>query len=411
MSRLDTLVEDQNKIWNHMQETQRAVEKDGWTAELRESWDKDEERLTEVSGDIERAERAAKLAHVDLRQVVDTGAPAEVKPADDGEQRKAAYRGAFDKYIRRGMGTLSQDQQALMERHFEGEETRAQGEGVDAAGGYLVPDEFSTAIREAIKSFGGILNLATVINTSGGNTLQWPTNDDTANVGAILGENTQITEQDLTFGTQGIGSYTYTSKLVRVSWQLLNDSAFALEPFLARKLGERIGRAMAAHAVSGTGSGQPAGLITGLTTGVTGTGTSAISYDNLVDLEHTIDPAYRPNARYVLSDGALKVLRKLKDADGRPLFQPVPAPGFPATINGNPYTIENSMATPGASAKTIVYGDIAEAYLVRMVQGIQMVVMRERYADFLQSGFFSFARMDAMVVNPAAATVFAHAAS
>jgi HK97 family phage major capsid protein len=234
-------------------------------------------------------------------------------------------------------------------------------------------------------------------------------------VGALLADLRVLGEQDATLGENELGAYTFTSKLVRVSWQLLDDSAFDLPTFLARKLGERIGRAQAPYLVSGTGTSQPTGLVTNATAGVTGavSATAAITYDNLIDLEHSVDPAYResPRTRYVLSDGALKLIRKLKDADDRPLWVPVPAPGFPATINGFPYTVDNSMAAPAPDGRSIIFGDVFAGLIVRVVQGIQMVRLNERYADFLQTGFFGFARMDCVPDDTAAVKAFVHGAA
>lgn len=406
------LVEEQQRLWSRMQEIQRNADSEDrdWTAEERTNWDAANVRLDEVSGDIERADRAAHLETVDYRQVIQ--AVDEPEKAPDPEEQVRAYDQAFDQYVRRGMSRCTPDQQSLLERNFVAE-GRAQGVGTDTAGGYLVPRGFRAVMTESMKAYGGLINLATVITTETGNPLPWPTNDDTGNVGAILGENTQIGEQDILLGQATLGAYTYTSKLVRVSLQLLQDSAFDLDTWLPAKLGERIGRAQAPHLVSGTGTGQPTGLVSSATAGVTGAVSAqpVITYDNLVDLEHSVDPAYRLNARYVLSDGALKILRKLKDADGRPLWVPVPAPGFPATINGFPYTIDNSMAAPAAGARSILFGDIAAGFIVRVVQDVQMVRLAERYADFLQVGFFGFSRMDARPDDAGATRAFVHGAA
>jgi HK97 family phage major capsid protein len=264
-------------------------------------------------------------------------------------------------------------------------------------------------MQEAMKAYGGLINLANVITTSTGNTLQWPTNDDTANKGAILAENTQISETDLTFGTRAIGAHTYTSKLVRVSLQLLQDSAFDLNAWLPRKLGERIGRAIAEDLISGTGVAEPTGLLPNATaSGVTSTaaswttrnaGNDALVFDALIDLEHSIDPAYRTNTRFLVSDKVLSTLRKVKDADNRPLWLPVPTPGMPATINGQPYAIDQGMpakSTWASADRPVLYGNFREGYLVRQVLDVQQVRLAERYADYLQVGFFGFMRMDAM---------------
>lgn len=409
---VNRLIQRQHEIWDRMQTIEAAAvsEKRDWTAEERANYDAAEKDLDLVSGDIERLQRSARRELAQLPTV--TPVPGEVPAEPVTEDRAAAYEEAFNVYVRRGMSRCSDAQQRLLEENFVAEE-RAQGAGTDAAGGYLVPEGFRRVMTETMKAYGGLINHATVITTTTGNPLPWPTNDDTGNTGAILGENTQIGEQDLTLGQSQLGAYTYTSKLVRVSWQLLQDSAFDLNTWLPKKLGERIGRAQAPHLVSGTGTGQPTGLVSSATAGVTGAVSAqpAITYDNLIDLEHSIDPAYRMNARYVMSDGALKIIRKLKDGDDRPLWVPVPAPGFPATINGHPYSIDNSMAAPLAAARSIIFGDIAAGFIVRVVQGVQMVRLQERYADFLQTGFFGFARMDAKPDDAAAVKAFVHGAA
>lgn len=415
---LERLVDKQNKIWNRMQELQtRAETDDGWSTEDRANWDAAEAELREVSQDIERLERAAKLEKVDYNQVVETRGGGEVETPEQAEEKRAAdYELAFGQYMRGGLEVCTMEQRAMLMENWQaaGTEHRAQAVGTNSAGGYLVPPGFRTVLLDTMKAFGGLLNLATVINTSTGNPLQWPTVDDTGNVGAILTENTQISQQDVTFGTKTIGAYVYTSKLVLVSLQLLQDSAFDLNNWLPRKLGERIGRATAAHFITGTGTGQPEGIATNVTVGKTGaTGqTTTVTYDDLVDLEHSIDPAYRnSNTRYLMNDATLKVIRKLKDTQNRPLWLPVPTPGFPATINGYEYTIDQGMPVPAANAKSILFGDFRAAYIIRQVSDVQMVRLAERYADFLQVGFFGFSRLDAKPNDSNAVKAYAHSAT
>lgn len=413
-NRLDDLVERQNRLWNRMQEIQRVSEdeKRDWTAEERENWDKAETELRSVSEDIERLERSKQLGEVDRSKQLDV----DTGPADDkretGADKDERYTEAFGKYLRGGLERLTMAERDLLIANA-GDEIRAQGTTSGSVGGYLIPPGYRAVMTEALKAYGGLINHANVITTSTGNPLQWPSNDDTGNVGAILAENTQIPTQDVALGTKSIGAYMYTSKLVLVSLQLLQDSAFDLDTWLPGKLGERIGRATAAHFISGTGTGQPEGVATNATASVTGTGTTAISYDNLIDLEHSVDPAYRQggNVRFIFNDTTLSALRKLKDSDNRPLWLPVPVPGMPATINGLSYSIDQGMASPGASAKSILFGDFRAGYLVRQVLDMQMVRLAERYMDFLQVGFFGFLRCDAKPDNTAAYKAFQHAAS
>src|SRR5690606_25222677 len=263
---------------------------------------------------------------------------------------------------------------------------------------------FRRAMTEAMAAYGGILQHANVITTTSGNPLVWPTNDDTANKGAILGENpvTPVAEQGFDFGQRSLGAHTYTSNLVKASVQILQDSAFDLDAWLPRKLGERIGRAVADHLINGDGSGEPQGLAYAATSidasGDAQTG-DLISYDDIIDLEHSVDPAYRAggNCRFVFNDKTLAALRKLKDEDGRPLWLPVPVPGMPATINGVPYVIDQAMPDAEDGEKAILFGDIRAAYIVRRVRDVQMLRLAERYADYLQVGFFGFARLDGCV--------------
>lgn len=409
-AQLTRLVDEQNTVWKRMQDIQSAAESENrdLTAEERANWDAAEARLTVVSGDIERLNRMAALETIDRSQIVTTTGDEDRETGEDKAQR---YRDAFGLYLRGGMEKLSGEQRMLLMDHQV--DVRAQSTGVDAAGGFLVPEGFRNSITETMKAYGGILSLATVINTSTGNDLPWPTNDDTSNEGEILGENTAAGEQDVTLGQRKLKAYTFSSKQVKVALQLLQDSAFNLDQWLPGKLGERIGRRVAGALATGTGVDQPEGITTNTTVGKTGaTGqTTSIIYDDLVDLEHSVDMAYRANARYVMNDSMLKVIRKLKDTQGRPLWVPIPAPGFPATINGFQYTIDNKMPVPAASAKSIVFGDIAKGYLVRQVQDVQMMRLTERYAEYLQVAFLGFSRLDGMIDDAAALRLYQHPAS
>lgn len=437
-SALDRLVEKQNKIWTRMQELQTRSESDtGWTEEDRANWDEAEKDLTTVSADIDRFQRAAKLERVDYTQVPETRTPRQEieNPEAANEKRAKGYEQAFGEYMRGGMEQLDTEQRSLlMQNLVSGPEMRAQGIATTSAGGYLVPPGFRRVLQENLKAYGGLLNYANVITTDTGQPLQWPTVDETGNVGAILAENTQMSQAAVTFGTRTLGAYVYTSNLVLVSLQLLQDSAFDLNTWLPRALGTRIGRAVAAHLITGTGTGQPTGIVPNATVGKTGaTGqTLTITYDDLIDLEHSVDPAYRVpgsaaygdvqgmdtdagsgrrSAMFVMSDAMLKIIRKLKDQQNRPLWVPVPAPGFPPTINGWPYVIDQGMPAPGANNKTLLFGDIDAGYIVRQVSGVQMVRLTERYADFLQVGFFGFSRLDAAPDDANAIRAYQHSAT
>ena len=419
--------EQHNKIYQRMQDIQALPEKEDrdWTAEERTNWDTANAEIDVVEADIERTQQsikrgkfAAELDKVDYDTQIAARDVGGVETPEQSAQTRAQlhdveYSKAFGIYMRGGLERLTMEQRQLMlSNHIDNAESRAQQTTSGMVGGYLIPPGYRQVIVETLKAYGGLLNHANVITTSTGNPLQWPTNDETGNVGAILAEGTTVTENAMAFGTRTLGAYMYTSRQVFASMQILQDSVFNLDEFIPRALGVRLGRIVASHMISGTGTGQPLGIATSPTVGATGTGVSAISYDNLIDLEHSLDPAYRAaECRFLLADATLATIRKIKDSMGRPIWLPVPTTGFPSTINGLPYTIDQGMALPGANNYSILFGDFRAGYIVRQVSDMQMVRFSERYMDALQIAFLAFMRLDARPDDPGAIRAFQHAAS
>jgi len=408
-ARLKKLLEERATAWTTVQDIRSRVEREG--RDLSTDEDATYERgladVERLSKEIDREERAERLGRdvdaIDDEQRSTNPVPGagDLNRDDEVSER---YQRSFNAYLRRGLEGVSPEDREFFQDGFVAPEDRAQSAGVDAAGGYTVPKEFLDRMVETLKDFGGVMAVADVMNTTTGRDLSWPTNDDTSNKGAILAENTQVTEQDFAFGTVSLKSYMYTSKMVRLSFQLLQDSAFNLNTWLPRKLGERIARAAAEHFATGTGTGQPQGIMTGLAPGKTVTA-AKITYADLIDLEHSVDPAYRnrANAGYLLSDAALADVRKLVDDQKRPLWVPAMAGGIPSTINGRPYTVDNGIDGLADTKAPVAFGDFKEAYVVRVVNGAQTLRLTERYADFLQVGFLGFQRLDGKVQNASAA--------
>ncbi len=398
-------------LWDQMQEVMDEAEKNGWSGELEQKYDRLEEDLDAKGTEIARQERHEKR-DAELNRVDRSG----VVPPDDGPDDNAddkAYAEAFGRWIRNGTTGVSYDDQKLLQARFVEAPKGAQGVGTGGAGGYTVPPAFRQKLIETMNFVANMRTLAEVISTETGADLPWPTVDDTANEGAILGENTQDTEQDVTFGQGNLGAFMYTSKIVRVSLQLLNDNAFSLETWLAGALGRRIGRVQNRHFTVGTGTGQPDGIMTSATVGVTASAVAAVTYDELVDLTESVDPAYLEsgNARWMMAQATRKGLRKLKDGQNRPLWEPSLQVGTPDRLMGYGLTLNNYVADPAADAKSIGFGDVREAYVVRDVQDFALMQLRERYADFLQVGFLGFQRSDGTLQNAAAFKTLQQAAA
>lgn len=397
-ARLTKLREERASVWEEMKPLL-----DDESGEARTKYEACEKRLDDLTGEIERVERhearEAEFARVDRSAIPE-------QRTEEAPDTEADYRAAFELWTRYGNVDLSSEQRAVLRTGFvDGRELRAQGVGTTTAGGYLVPAQFRNKLVETLKYYSGVRQVAEVITTDNGASLPWPTNNDTANVGAILAENTQVTEQDLVLGQASIDVYMYTSKLVRVSLQLIQDSAIDIEEFLPRKLGERIGRAQNAHFTTGTGTAQPQGIVTGATATQAAAGnTTSIPYVTFVDGLAAIDPAYLNggNLAWMTSQAGLASARKLLDSQNRPLWQPSLQAGQPDLFLGHPVVLNNDMPAPAASAKSWLFGDFRAAYLVRDVTGVQTLRLDERYADFLQVGFLGFQRSGGMVQDASA---------
>ena len=394
------LKEKRARIWSESKEVlDRVAEADNnWSADDETKWEQLEKDLSDLDLTIDRAEATLEADRRDADYVDQRD--------DESGAAEGEYDEVFRKYLSHGTTRMSDhDRNILAGQRVD---ARALGEGVGAAGGYTVPPGFWNRISENMLAFGNVASVANVIRTATGNDLPWLTNDDTTNEGSILAENTQILEQDVTFGTRSLGAFTYTSKLVRVSLQLLQDSEIDVEGFLARKFAMRLARIHNRHQTGGTGAAQPQGVVTGATNGVTAAGATDVTYDEIVDLIHSVDPAYRiPGSQFMFNDGTLGYLRKIRDDSGgsglgRPLWEPSIQVGEPSSILGYGYVVNQHMDGMTTGNKSILFGDFRTGYVVREVKDSSLVRLAERYAEYLQVGFFAFNRMDAVVDDAAA---------
>jgi len=382
---LKALYAKRARVWEQAKALLDDTRDAEWTSEHEKQHADLETEMARYDREIDHAERERKL---DAR---DEAIHEEREEEGTPQER---YNLVFDKWTRGGMPSLERDEREVLQTGFESHD-RAQSVGTGSAGGFTVPQGFMNRIQETLLAFSDLASTVNVITTATGNDLPWPTNDDTANEGAILTENTQITEQDVTFGTKQINAYLYTSKLIRVSYQLLQDSAFDIEGFLARKMGERLARIYNRHWTVGTGAAQPDGIAVSPTTGVTAASATVWTHDELIDLQHSVDPAYRGNnAKWMFNDTSLGEMRKLVDGNGNKAWAPGLTPGIPSTLLGNPYIINQNMPSQATGNVAVLFGDFHTGYIIRQVRGVQSVRLDERYADFLQVGFFAFGRMD-----------------
>jgi len=239
------------------------------------------------------------------------------------------------------------------------------------------------------------------LRTASGNDIPWPATNDTTIKAYLLTEagNSETSASDVTFSQPvTLKAYKYTSGMVRVSNEILTDSYFDMNTLLRDLFALRMGRGLNAAYTTGDGSDDVSGVVTGATSGAT-IGSDSITYNNIVDLLHSVDPAYRANARFMFNDSTLKALRKLLDGSSQlPIWQPQISNDVPATILGYPYTINQDVANIGTGLKSMLFGDFSK-YVIRIVNGDRLLVVSETYAAYDQIGLVLFRRTDGHLVD------------
>ena len=249
-------------------------------------------------------------------------------------------------------------------------------------------------------AFGGMRQAATILTTDTGEEMGMPTADDTTNKGAMIGENQSVgTSTEPAIGQIKWGAYTFTSKPVLVPFALLQDTQFDLGSLLGDMLGERLGRITNDKYTTGTASKEPKGIVTAASKGADATTSGAIVYGDLVKLEHSIDPAYRAGAGYMLHDTTLQAIRLLLDSQNRPLWTSGTDTNSYDRLMFKPLFINQSMdAGTGSGNKCVLFGQL-NRYYIRRAGGARLYRLQERYRDTDQDGFVMLMREDGNLLN------------
>lgn len=322
---------------------------------------------------------------------------------------------AFDHYLRTGMPNADIAGLRVI---------NAQGEGTSAGGGYMVPPGFRQKLVDVRKAFGGLAAEVDTFSTDSGNALEYPTNDDTANSGDITAEHAAVSSgADLVFGSVTLGAHKYTaagagSNLpLRVSVELLQDSAFDVSSLVARKLGMRIARRQAVDWVTGSGVGQPKGLLASSLTADRDLDTDDTpDYGDLVEFQDLLDEEYDSNAKWLMRKSTWSALRLIVDLNGRPILQdstdgiserPV------RRLLGREVIIDEAVPAMSTTADTFIaaYGDFREAYVIRRVSNLVVVVNPWTRAANGEVEFHAWERADGTVQNRSAYKILRNASA
>ena len=277
-------------------------------------------------------------------------------------------------------------------------------EGVDSEGGYLVPDEFEHTLVQALEQENIVREHAHVFTTSSGNhKIPVVTSKGTA---SWIDEEGAIPESDDVFGQQMIGAHK-VGTLIKVSEELLNDSAFDLEGYFASEFARRIGNKEEDAFFNGDGAGKPLGILAatgGAQVGVTAASATAVTADEIIDLFYSLEAPYRKNAIWVLNDASIAAIRKLKDNNGQYLWQPALHEGTYDTLLGKRIFTSPFVPEMKSGQKSVIFGDLS-FYWIGDRQGITFKRLNERYADTGQIGFIATKRLDGKLILPEAVKV------
>ena len=386
MNKILELREKRAKLWDSAKAflDSRRNEQGLLSAEDTATYEKMEADVVSLGKEIERLERQAVM---DLELARPTSAAITHRPGQSQEPEKTGrasseYKAAFWK---------------AMKNKSSFEVQNALQVGTDSEGGYLVPDEFERTLVEALQEENLFRQLATIITTSSGDRkIPVVASKGTA---SWVDEEGTIPESDDAFGQVSIGAYKLAT-MIKVSEELLSDSVFNLERYIAKEFGRRIGAKEEEAFFVGDGTGKPTGIFHstgGAGVGVTAASASAISIDEIMDLFYSLKSPYRKNAAFVTNDATLKAIRKLKDGNGQYLWQPSVTAGQPDSLLNRPLKTSAYVPVIASAAKTIAFGDFSY-YWVADRQGRSFQRLNELFAVTGQVGFKATQRVDGKLI-------------
>ncbi|SFM63789.1 phage major capsid protein [Rugamonas rubra] len=358
-----------------------------WTKEDQTTFDERADKIDGIENEITAVEKVMALEIEDHNRDVETF---RRNPGANAESNKP--RALFAKLLREGPANMTREEMADIRNTMS---TTAPSQG-----GYTVQTDVAKELIDALKAYGGMRGLASSITTSQGNPLGYPTSDGTAEEGEWVPENTGATSGDASFGTVGLNTFKASSKIITIPIELLMDSSIDIIAMVNKRIRDRLGRTMNKGFTVGSGTGQPLGYVPAASVGKIGaTGqTVTVLYDDLVDLQESIDQAYQDagTCRFMMHQQTRKVVRKIKDGSGRPIwaesYEAGIKTGTPAQLLGSDVAINNDMAQPAANAKTIGFGDFSK-YMIRDV--LDFILFRfedSAFASKGQVGFLAWSR-------------------
>ncbi len=390
MSRILDLRRKRGEIWDRAKAflNERQDANGMMSAEDTEQYERMEQEVVDLGHVIEREERAEQM---DRELNAPVNMPLASRPRTNHNDRAGrasdAYKESFWNLMRNK--SVSYDVRDALQI------------GTQSEGGYLVPDEYERTLVQGLEEENIMRPLVHVITTSSGDRkIPLVTSKGVA---AWVEEESQIPESDDAFGQISLSAHK-VGTMIRVSQELLHDSVFDLPSYIAHEFTRRTGAAEEEAILVGDGSHKPTGLLhatLGAELGVTAASSTAITADELIDLQHSLKAGYRRNAVWIVNDATSKLFRKLKDGNGAFMWQPGLLLGQPDTLLNQKILTSNYMPLPTAGNKAILYGDYSYYWLADR-EGRSLQRLNELYADHDQVGFKMTQRVDGRLILPEA---------
>ena len=383
MGKLKQLKEKRASIFSQIDELRKAADGRAMTAEEQQRWNT---LMTEYNNADSAVEAEERFLQIQQRQ---TEQQTENRGNASDEQAAEEHRQAFADYLLNGVSGISAQNKAIIEKR----------DGISGlAGGVIIPNSISSAIEVALKSYGGMIEAGHIITTANGGDLILPTINDTSSKATIVAEYDQSSKKAPSFGSVTLKAYTYRTPIIPVSQELLQDSAFNLDSLLSGLLAESFGRGVNEDLTIGDGTGKPKGIVTAAKACDTNAAAAAISLDNIIDLIKSVNSAYAKTGKFMFNRNTLWELAKIKDQNGRYIWQEGAKDGTPATLFGKQYILNDDVADIGAGNASVLFGDLNK-YKIRMVKSFKVIRLNELLAEYLSIGLFGFARVDGTLLD------------
>lgn len=367
-----------------------------WTAE-------DQSKFDGFTNEINLAKSQLKAIEQQRENEADSFFNSAAPKKEEGVQVDALV--AIAMYMRHGQNVSPEN--AVLIRN-------AMSAGTAAEGGYTVPAEIAAMVIEKLKAFGGMREVAEIITTESGGSLNFPTSDGTSEVGEIVGENAAAALGEMTFGTIALPVFKYSSKKIALPVELIQDSAIDVIAFVINRLATRIARIQNTHFTVGGGTTVPDGVMVKAGIGKTGTTgqTLTVIYDDLFDLKHSVNRAYRSGAKFMMNDLSVAIVSKLKETTGRPIWEPGLTAGAPDMLLGHAVVVNDDVAVMAANALSIGFGDFSK-YAIRDVANSTSMRRFDDSAFALsgQVGFCGWTRSGGNLLDTASVKTYKNSAT